>query len=514
MNGVGRVESVKNEICMVSGLTGASLSGVVGISSGGRGLVLGFEKDFAQIILFHEYSRVKKGDLVRMEDDLLRINVGDTLLGRIIDPIGQAIDGLGEVSPVHSELHSVEGDARPIYQRRLISEGLQTGVLTIDSQIPIGLGQRELFLGERGSGQSDLAVDIICNQARLNTDIVCVYVAIDQETVVAKRRIERIAEAGALSRTVVVLGRASEPASLNYIAPMAGATVAEYFAQQGKKVLIVFDNLTRHAKVYRHLSLLLGRPASREAYPGDIFYLHSRLLERSGCFNDLAGGGSITALPVVETQTDDVTDFITTNLMSITDGHVLFRQSLANKGIQPPIDSGFSVSRIGGRAQRKLMRELSDALKEIAIRYSEIERFLAFGSEITGSAREAYDLGRRLREIFHQEIGECYSPIQQVVLMYFIHSKQALNWQVEQMDMIKVQLIGFLDQPLYKRMMEASLLDMTVADTKVQFTEFFKDFAKAPATTAPAEKHERITAETETIASILRADEENIDGKS
>jgi F-type H+/Na+-transporting ATPase subunit alpha len=513
MNGVGRVESLKNEICTVSGLANASLNGVVSISSGGMGLILGFDKDIAQVILFRDAMQVKKGDLVRMNDDLLRINVGDDLLGRIIDPLGLPIDGLGEINPASSEKRVVEGEAKTIYQRRLIKEGLQTGVLTIDSQIPIGLGQRELFLGERRSGQSDLAIDIICNQARLNTDLICVYVAIDLETVLAKRRIERIAEANALGRTVIVLGRASESASLNYIAPMSGATVAEYFAQKGRNVLIVFDDLTRHAKVYRHLSLLLGRPASREAYPGDIFYLHSRLLERQGCFNDLAGGGSITALPIVETLTDDVTDFITTNLMSITDGHVLFRQNLANRGIQPPIDSGFSVSRIGGRAQRPLIRALSDELKEVMIRYADVERFMTFGSEISGESKEYYELGKRLVSLFHQENGECYSTLEQAVLMYFIYSKQALHWQIEQMTDVKQQLLSFMKTTVYERLMASSLLDLKISDTRVQFDEFFKDFAKAPDTTPPAEKHERINAETETIASILRADEENIDAK-
>jgi F-type H+/Na+-transporting ATPase subunit alpha len=514
MNGTGRVESVKNEICTVSGLAGASLNGVVSISSGGRGLVLGFDKDLVQIILFRDYMLVKKGDLVRITDDLLEISVGDSLLGRVIDPIGQAMDGMGDISPVHSERRSVEAEARPIYQRRLITQGLQTGVLTIDSQIPIGLGQRELFLGERRSGQSDLAIDIICNQTRLNTGLVCVYVAIDLETVVAKRRIERLAEAKAMAQTVVVLGRASESASLNYIAPMTGATVAEYFAQQGKDVLVVFDDLTRHAKVYRHLSLLLGRPASREAYPGDIFYLHSRLLERCGCFNDLAGGGSITSLPIVETQTEDVTDFITTNLMSITDGHVLFRQNLANKGIQPPIDSGFSVSRIGGRAQRPLIREISDELKEIMIRHDEIARFLAFGSDISGETRKVYSLGERAQNLFHQEPGEWYSLTQQAVLMNFILSGQALNWETEQMSEIKKQLMAFMDQPVYQMLFGPAFLDETLENTKAQFDGFYNDFSKSSTTTAPSEKAERVTAEMETIASILHADEGNLDAKN
>src|SRR5690606_11431453 len=256
-----------------------------------------------------------------------------------------------------------------------------------------------------------------CNQAKIKSGVLGIYVAIDADTSSTKRRIQRLRDTGAIDQCVVIVSRSSDPASLNYIAPMVGASIAEAFAAKNRDVVIIFDNLTSHAKVYRQISLLLGRPAGREAYPGDIFYLHARLLERCGAFNAAAGGGSITALPIVETQSDEITDYITTNLMSITDGHILFRQNLANKGIQPAIDSGFSVSRIAGRAQSPVMRGLSDQLKRLMIQYNEVERYMAFGTELQGDAQEYIDLGRRTLSLFNQSYEETYHPYQQIVLI-------------------------------------------------------------------------------------------------
>lgn len=512
MDRIGKVETVKNEICLVSGLYGVGINNVVSFSSGGLGVVLGFDRDKAQVIMFKDYDKVKKGDLVRVSEQLMGISIGDNILGRVIDPLGDPLDGLGSIEQMGTKKFSIEAPAKSIAKRRLIDEPLHTGYLLIDSQIPVGLGQRELLLGEKQSGHNDIAVDIIVNQTILNTGVICVYVCIDADTVTAKRRIERISSNDALKNTVVILGRTAQAASLNFVAPMVGATIAEYFAAQGKKVLIIFDDLTRHAKVYRQLSLLLNRPASREAYPGDIFYLHSRLLERAGCFNDLAGGGSITALPIVETPTEESTDFITTNLMSITDGHILFRKNLANKGLHPSVDSGFSVSRLGGRAQRKLIRELSEKLRQVMIRFAEIERFLAFGTDLNSKSLETYEIGKRAQTIFNQEHNEAYSQIEEAVLLYFSVSNKTLQWADADITKVKGQLIEFMKQPVYAKIVNDSLLESTVEQVTVPFNDLIKNFIEDSGTIVPQSSIKHVDAEIETISSLLREEEKQVDG--
>jgi len=511
---VGRVESVRSEICIVTGLGGVGLSNVVAFSSGATGIVLGFEHQTAHVVMLEAYDQVKKGDLVRIVAPCPTIDVSKSLLGRVIDPLGRPLDGFGEIDSVNAVSLPIESKARPIYQRALVDKPLQTGYVLVDSQIPIGLGQRELLLGERKSGQADIAIDVICNQARLDTGLVCVYVAIDAEVSVTKRNVERLKQEGALDQTVVVFGRTASAASLNYITPMVGMTIAEWFMSQGRNVLIVFDDLTRHAKVYRQLSLLLNRPASREAYPGDIFYLHSRLLERCGAFNEHAGGGTITALPIVETSTEEVTDYITTNLMSITDGHVLFRRSLANKGMRPPIDSGFSVSRIGGRIQPKFIRALSDQLKDTLTRFSEIERFIAFGTDLNGESLAIYELGLRARALLDQTPDEYFTPLQQAMLLYFLTSKKALEWEESQMKKLRKQLFAFMAKAPYDKLLNPSLLTVHDEHSTHAFEECVKDFSKDATTVKPISNESRLVAETETISGILKDNEDMFHDKA
>lgn len=510
MDNIGRVESVRSEICIVSGLSGVGLSNVVSFSSGGQGIVFGFERDRAQIVMLNDYSEIKKGDLVRVTDDSVKTFVSDKLLGRVIDPLGNPLDGRGTIDELGGEKHSIEAAARPVYQRAFVDKAVTTGVSIIDSQIPVGKGQRELLLGERNTGMTDMGISVMMNQSKLNTGTISVYVVIDGETAQIKRRISQLHASGALANSVIVFGRSASPAAVNYIAPMVGATIAEYFAQQEKDVLIVYDNLTSHAKVYRQLSLLLNRPASREAYPGDVFYLHSRLLERSGAFNKLGGGGTITALPIVETPTEDATDYITTNLMSITDGHILFRQALVNKGVQPAIDSGFSVSRIGNRIQSQLLRDVSEELKEVMVRFAEVERFLAFGTDLNADSLELYELGRRAMSIFNQVPDDCRSTIQTIVMIYFVTSKTALNWDITQIPKVVGQLMEYLKQPPHNRLVTDLLLPVPLDKSSITLKEFFKDFAKLPTTEKPLEKGHKLIAETETISSILRDNEEMI----
>ncbi len=508
MDNVGRVELVRSEVCIVRGMEGAGLGNVVAFSSGARGIILGFNRSDVEIVMLKNFNQVKKGDLVRIVAARMNVNVGDALLGRLIDPLGVPLDGLGSLDIPEDAAYPIEATARPVYQRAIIDRPLKTGFLTIDSQIPIGLGQRELLLGEKKSGQSDLAIDVICNQARLNTNMICVYVGIDTETAGVKRRMERIEKNGALPRTISVIGRTAEAASLNYIAPMVGMTIAEWFAAKGKDVLVVFDDLTRHAKVYRQMSLLLERPASREAYPGDVFYLHSRLLERCGSFSADAGGGTITSLPIVETQSEDATDYITTNLMSITDGHVLFRKTLANKGNQPPIDNGFSVSRIGGRAQVPLIRTLSEKLKGVTIRYEEVARFMSFGSDLSQDSLAAYDLGIRSQVIFQQSHDDFYSSIEEALLMYFIVSGAAKTWSEQQIPELVKQLLMFIKRAPYDSSLTDALLTMPYDHAEVILKECIDDFTRDPATIKPAQKVERLAAEIESIDGLLKNDEE------
>lgn len=508
MDSIGRVESVRKDISVVTGMHNVGLSNVVSFSSGGLGIVLGFEGTKAQVIMLSGQDGLKKGDLVRAVEPSPGISVSEKLLGRVIDPLGNAVDGRGELDATSAVRLPIDAIARPIYQRALVDRSLKTGYTVIDSQIPIGLGQRELLLGERKSGQNDIAVDIICNQTYMKTGVICVYVAIDAESAPTKRRVERLGASGALDNSVVIFSHTAAPASLSYIAPMVGVTIAEWFAAQGKNVLIVYDDLTRHAKVYRQLSLLMNRPASREAYPGDIFYLHSRLLERAGAFNEQAGNGTITALPIVETPTEEATDYITTNLMSITDGHILFRRALANKGLRPPIDSGFSVSRIGGRIQPKLLRELSEQLKEVLVRYAEIERFMAFGTDLNNESLEIYELGRRAYSIFDQVEDEFYGPIAQVVLLYFLVSKEALQWRSEQMLDLKMQLMAFTQKAPYKDLLNEALLVSTLEQAKATLDECMRDFKKDSKTLIPIQSAPKLVAETETISGILHSNED------
>lgn len=508
MDSVGRVESVRNEICYVVGVVGGGLGNVVQFSSGAMGMVLGFNRSEIEVIMFNGFANVKKGDLVRVVASRLTTRVNASLLGRVIDPLGTPLDGKGELELQGATRLPVESIAKPLYERATIETPLVTGYSIIDSQIPIGMGQRELLLGEKKSGQTDVAIDIMCNQARMSTGVINVYVAIDAETAATKRRVERLARTGALENSVVVVARSSQPVAISYIAPMVGTTIAEWFAMQGKNVLIVYDDLTRHAKAYRQISLLLDRPASREAYPGDIFYLHSRLLERSGAFNERAGSGTITALPLVETQNEEATDYITTNLMSITDGHVLFRQTLANKGVQPPIDSGFSVSRIGGRAQLKLTRALSEKLKEIVIMYEEILRFLSFGGELGEASRKAYEIGTRAIAIFQQDHHVCYSALEQAVLMYFVVSNTATHWGEQQMPEVCAYLTKKLNAPPYDDIFNRTVLSMPYEHAEVMLHEFMDDLLNDPNSPDRMKEETFVGADIESVDSILRDDED------
>ncbi len=499
---VGRVESITNEICTISGLHGVALNNVVELSSGQKGIVLGFNQEEVQAILLGDYHTVTKGELVRISARGLKVNTNDKLLGRVIDPLGTPLDDLGAVEMANGRY--IESAAKPISQRAYVDRPLSTGFLTIDSQVPIGMGQRELLVGVKKVGKIDVAIETLCTQAKLGSGVLGIYVAIDADTSSIKRRIARLTATGALQNTIVIASRSSDPASLNYISPMVGVSVAEAFAVQGKDVVIIFDNLTSHAKVYRQISLLMGRPAGREAYPGDIFYLHARLLERCGAFSAAAGGGTITALPIVETQSDEITDYITTNLMSITDGHILFRQNLANKGISPAVDSGYSVSRIAGRAQATVMRELSDQFKRLMIQFSELEKYLAFGTDLQADAQQTIDLGNRAQDLCNQSLDDTYLPHQQIVLLYLLISQKVLYWDRPQLIMLRIQLFTFIERPEWKPKLVQATAAASLEEATPILKELIEAFTNHPDTLKPTEKKQASAAEKETIIDLLR----------
>ena len=508
LNQIGRVGSVMNEICIVEGLKFVALNNLVEFSSGDKGMVLGFTPSEVQVIIFGDYHNIKKGDLVKVIDDYLCVETGDELLGRIIDPLGNALDG--RTKPDCGTSRYIDSPAKSIGERNTITKPLCTGYLIIDSQVPIGLGQRELFIGEKKVHKADVAMGIITNQANTDSGVISIYVAIDVESSTVKRKIEQLKEVDALKNNVIIVGRSSDPASVNYIAPMTAVTIAEFFANKGRDVLVIFDNLTSHAKVYRQISLLLNRAPGREAYPGDIFYLHARLLERCGAFSEISGNGSITAIPIVETQgTEDITDYLSTNLMSITDGHVLFRLSLSNKGIQPAVDSGFSVSRIGGRAQHPIMRELSDELKNIIIKFHEVEKYLIFDSEMKKETLDIIELGKRAYQFFYQTTNELFSTVEEIILQYFIVNNYVLEWEVENILEVRNQLIEFIRKPKNTDSLKEIMERKTVEEAREYIELLIEEFIDLPNTSRRIKKKKQSKAEKETIIDILKDREDS-----
>jgi F-type H+-transporting ATPase subunit alpha len=498
---IGRVESVANEICFVSGFSEVGLNNILEFSSGDRGLVFGFSQNLTQVVIIGNYRNIKKGDLVKISQEFFKINFSEKLLGRIINPLGDPLD---DRSPIESEKSLyIDSPAKKVSERAQVAVQLQTGFLAIDSQIPVGLGQRELLIGDKKIGKSDLGIATIGHNRKIGSGLVSIYVAIDAQTTAVKRRITQLDSYDARGDAVVIVGRASDAAILNYLAPMTAVTIAEEFARRGRDVLVIFDNLTRHAKIYRQLSLLLKRSPGREAYPGDVFYLHARLLERCGKFSDTVGGGSITAMPVVETQGEEITDYITTNLMSITDGHILFSQSLANRGVRPAIDGSFSVTRIGGRVQLKLLRYLSDQLKGTIVRYNEVEKFAMFGTELQQETLDVIDLGKKITALFNQTSQETFNAFEQVVILDFVVSKKIMNYDLESIPTLRKQLLKFLAADKYKTLSNDIFKMEGIDEAMIKLDEVVSSFIASPDTIAQKEQKVVTKAEKETIIDVL-----------
>lgn len=415
---VGHVISVSDGIARVSGLANVASMEEVSFASGATGLALNLESDVVGVVVLEGADMVREGEEVTASGKVLSIPVGDALLGRVVNPLMTPLDGKPLAKLPHEEL--VEKIAPGVMDREPVNVPLATGVKAIDAMIPVGRGQRELIIGDRQTGKTTIALDTIINQK--GKGVICVYVAIGQKESKIAQIVEKLKEAGALPYTVVVLAGASHQAALSYLAPYAGTAVAEYFMNLKKDVLVVYDDLSKHAVAYREMSLLLKRPPGREAYPGDVFYLHSRLLERACRRNEKAGGGSITALPIIETQAGDVSAYIPTNVISITDGQIFLDANLFYKGMRPAIDVGLSVSRVGSSAQTKAMKKNAGKMKLSMAQYRELESFAQFDSDLDQDTRRTIERGKRTGEMLKQPQGSPLSTALQVVSIYAVNN--------------------------------------------------------------------------------------------
>ena len=410
----GQIISVGDGVCRAFGLKNVMAGELVSFSNGEKALALNLEQDSVSLVLLGEERSVKEGDEVRRTGNIVQVPVGPALLGRVVNTLGQPLDGLGEIKTETFE--PLEKKAPGIISRQPVKEPLQTGLKAIDSMIPIGRGQRELIIGDRQTGKTTIAIDTIINQK--NQDVKCFYVAIGQKRSTVAQVVEKLRQAGAMEYTTVISATASEPAPLQFLAPYAGVTMAEHFRDTGQHALIIYDDLTKQAQAYRQISLLLRRPPGREAFPGDIFYIHSRLLERAAKMSDKLKGGSLTALPIVETQEGDISAYIPTNVISITDGQIFLEADLFYKNIRPAINVGKSVSRVGGAAQTKAMKQVAGTLKLDLAQFRALESFAAFASDLDEISRKQLARGERLVEILKQPEAEPLPVEMQIVLLF------------------------------------------------------------------------------------------------
>jgi F-type H+-transporting ATPase subunit alpha len=449
MEEVGVVYAVGDGVARAYGLDNVMANELLEFDSGEAGLAFNLEEDNVGIIILGSESGIREGSIVKRTGRILDAPVGDELVGRVIDPLGNPLDGKGPINAKHRS--PIEKIAPGIVKRKSVHEPLQTGIKAIDAMIPIGRGQRELIIGDRATGKTTVAIDTILNQR--DTDVFCIYVAIGQKKSTTARIIELLEREGAMKYTTVVVASATDPAPLQYLAPFTGCTIGEYFRDNAKHALIVYDDLSKHAEAYRQLSLLVRRPPGREAYPGDVFYLHSRLLERAAKLYDELGAGSLTALPIIETKAGDVSAYIPTNVISITDGQIYLEPDLFNKGIRPAINVGLSVSRVGGSAQIKAMKQVAGTLRLDLAQFRELEAFMQFASDLDKATQDTINRGLRLVELLKQ--GP-YSPIpveKQVIAIYAGTNGYLDSIPVSSVRKFEMELYGFLDAN-YKGLLE------------------------------------------------------------
>ncbi len=440
VNNVGTVLQVGDGIARVYGLDQVMSGELLEFEDGSVGIALNLENDNVGVVLMGTGLDVLEGSTVTATGKIAQVEVGPSILGRIVNPLAAPIDGLGDIATDESNL--IEAMAPGIISRKSVCEPMQTGITAIDTMIPVGRGQRELIIGDRQTGKTSIAVDTIINQK--TEDVVCVYVAVGQKASSVAEIVTTLTEKGALSYTVIVAANANDPATLQYIAPYTGAAIAEYFMYKGKATLIIYDDLSKQAQAYRQMSLLLRRPPGREAYPGDVFYLHSRLLERAAKLSDELGGGSMTALPIIETQAGDVSAYIPTNVISITDGQIFLSGDLFNSGVRPAVNVGISVSRVGSAAQVKAMKQVAGKLKLELAQFAELEAFAQFASDLDKATQNQLARGQRLRELLKQPQGSPLSVAEQVAIVYAGINGLIDDLEVSQIKTFSANLISYL----------------------------------------------------------------------
>ena len=475
---IGTVMTVGDGVTLIHGLDDAMLGELLLFPGQVYGMVMNLEEDAVGAVLLGDEGTIKEGDEVKRTGRIIEVPVGDGLLGRVVNPLGQPIDGQGEI--VYQHTRPIEKIAPGVMTRKSVDQPLQTGITCIDAIIPIGRGQRELIIGDRQTGKTAIAIDTILNQKGQN--IYCIYVAIGQKNSTVAQIVEKLRQGGAMEYTTVVSAGASELAPVQYIAPYAGCAMAEEWLEEGKDVLIVYDDLSKHAVANRTVSLLLKRPPGREAYPGDVFYLHSRLLERACRLNEEHGGGSITALPIIETQAGDISAYIPTNVISITDGQIFLQQDLFNSGIRPAIDTGLSVSRVGSSAQIKAMKQVSSSLKLELAQYTEMQAFAQFGSDLDAATKATLEHGQRVREVLKQAQYSPRSVAKQVVTLFALKYGYTKQIAVTKVNMFMDELYQFIQNQhpeiIDQIQQEKSIDDELTLKMKEVMKAFVENFLK------------------------------------
>lgn len=470
----GRVISIGDGIANVTGLDNVMLNELVEFENGSFGMALNLETDFVGVVMLGEYENITENSIVKRTKRVVSVPVGDKLLGRIVNALGEAVDGKNQINA--DKYMPIEKIAPGVMTRQSVNQPLETGILSIDSMFPIGKGQRELIIGDRQTGKTTVAIDTILNQK--GKDVYCVYVAIGQKNSSIAQLVRTLVAKDAMKYTVVVLATASDIPALKYIAPYTGCTIAEEWMNKGKDVLIIYDDLSKHAVAYRTLSLLLRRPPGREAYPGDVFYLHSRLLERAGKMNKENGGGSITALPIIETQAGDISAYIPTNVISITDGQLFLMSSLFNAGQRPAIDAGLSVSRVGSAAQIKCIKQMSSSLKLELAQYQELNAFSQFGSDLDNETKVVLEHGKRVMAIIKQPQNQPIDQIDEAILLFAVKERFVKWIPIDMIESFKHDVINhFAKSDLRKELVSKKQFDSTLIDKfKNEFKKVVKDF--------------------------------------
>lgn len=473
---VGSIIEVGDGIARVYGLDNAMAGELLELPGGVYAMALNLEQDNIGCVLLGSDKNLKEGDPVKRTGRIVEVPVGDALIGRVVNSLGQAIDGKGKIES--KKYRPIEANAPGIIDRKSVSEPLQTGIKTIDSIIPIGRGQRELIIGDRQTGKTAIAIDTIINQK--DQDVICIYVAIGQKNSTVAQLVNVLEEHGAMDYTIVVSSSASELAPLQYIAPYAGTAVAEEFMYAGKDVLIIYDDLSKHAVAYRSMSLLLRRPPGREAYPGDVFYLHSRLLERSAKLSDKLGGGSITALPIIETQAGDISAYIPTNVISITDGQIFLEGQLFFSGQRPAVNAGLSVSRVGGAAQIKAMKKVSSGIKLELAQYRELLAFAQFGSELDKDTADKLNHGQRIMEILKQAQYKPLKVEEEVMILFAVTNRYLDDIPVDRVKAFENDFLEYMEntssETAKKILEKKELTDEIKEELKLKIEEFKKTF--------------------------------------